>query len=417
MNIHASRGRACGRSASPWASSCCWSGSSMALVDRRARRRHRRRLRVPLGPRPRAASAVSTSPRGRAGGARPATAPAAGADAPSPRHDEAELHAREVPRGDDARPRRRDRRRSSRCRCSASRCCPAFLNQGGKDHDLGPLDDYPEGEWMIATFPTDPDGRRRLAASPSSSATTASLGDEEASRASRSSPTTACTSAARCSRTGRRPELTEKKVRRRDAARRRSRRASAARATAASTTPRATAPPARPCARSTATQFSVAHRRLFLGRPFSVSEVEGTGGDGADLQVEPRVPRRARRRSPVLALPDPAPELMARPTPDHRPRADPLPGRLARGAVGPRRRDPLLPLPERPGRRQLVPDARLGDADRLHRPGGDRRDPGDVLQARPRRRRTRRSSTSRTISGPAGSSAACTAGAPPASSS
>src|SRR5262245_40665535 len=34
---------------------------------------------------------------------------------------------------------------------------PAFLNQGRKDHDLGPLDLYPEGEWKIATFPTKPE--------------------------------------------------------------------------------------------------------------------------------------------------------------------------------------------------------------------------------------------------------------------
>ena len=29
---------------------------------------------------------------------------------------------------------------------------PSFLNQGEEDHDLGPLRRYPEGEWMIATF-------------------------------------------------------------------------------------------------------------------------------------------------------------------------------------------------------------------------------------------------------------------------
>ena len=34
---------------------------------------------------------------------------------------------------------------------------PAFLNQGRKDHDLGPLGLYPEGEWQIATFPTKPE--------------------------------------------------------------------------------------------------------------------------------------------------------------------------------------------------------------------------------------------------------------------
>ena len=34
---------------------------------------------------------------------------------------------------------------------------PVFLNQGRPDHDLGPLDLYPEGDWRIATFPTRPD--------------------------------------------------------------------------------------------------------------------------------------------------------------------------------------------------------------------------------------------------------------------
>jgi Rieske Fe-S protein len=34
---------------------------------------------------------------------------------------------------------------------------PAFLNQGHDDHDVGPLDLYPEGEWKVATFPTRPE--------------------------------------------------------------------------------------------------------------------------------------------------------------------------------------------------------------------------------------------------------------------
>jgi Rieske Fe-S protein len=33
---------------------------------------------------------------------------------------------------------------------------PPFLKQGQKDHDLGPLTDYPEGKYVIATFMSDP---------------------------------------------------------------------------------------------------------------------------------------------------------------------------------------------------------------------------------------------------------------------
>jgi Rieske Fe-S protein len=29
---------------------------------------------------------------------------------------------------------------------------PAFLDQGVEDHDLGPLEDFPEGQWLVATF-------------------------------------------------------------------------------------------------------------------------------------------------------------------------------------------------------------------------------------------------------------------------
>jgi quinol---cytochrome c reductase iron-sulfur subunit, bacillus type len=34
---------------------------------------------------------------------------------------------------------------------------PAFLDQGHDELDLGPLETYPEGEWRIATFPTEPE--------------------------------------------------------------------------------------------------------------------------------------------------------------------------------------------------------------------------------------------------------------------
>jgi Rieske Fe-S protein len=33
---------------------------------------------------------------------------------------------------------------------------PAFLKQGGKDHDLGPMTDYPEGKFIITTYMTNP---------------------------------------------------------------------------------------------------------------------------------------------------------------------------------------------------------------------------------------------------------------------
>jgi len=33
---------------------------------------------------------------------------------------------------------------------------PAFLRQGTKDHDLGPLTDYPEGQYIVATYMSDP---------------------------------------------------------------------------------------------------------------------------------------------------------------------------------------------------------------------------------------------------------------------
>ena len=33
---------------------------------------------------------------------------------------------------------------------------PPFLKQGTKDIDVGPLDDYPEGQWVVTTFLADP---------------------------------------------------------------------------------------------------------------------------------------------------------------------------------------------------------------------------------------------------------------------
>ena len=33
---------------------------------------------------------------------------------------------------------------------------PPFLKQGFKDHDVGPLADFPEGQWVVTTFMADP---------------------------------------------------------------------------------------------------------------------------------------------------------------------------------------------------------------------------------------------------------------------
>jgi Rieske Fe-S protein len=33
---------------------------------------------------------------------------------------------------------------------------PSFLKQGDKDHDVGPLDDYPEGKFIVTTYMTNP---------------------------------------------------------------------------------------------------------------------------------------------------------------------------------------------------------------------------------------------------------------------
>ena len=146
-------------------------------------------------------------------------------------------------------------------------------------------------------------------------------------------------------------------------------------------------------------------------------------------------PRSTRTRSPARAStstgPRPGSTRCSRPA-DGEEEAEPprsaashrllypldwLEERLDPGPLGARRRDQVLPLPQGPERHQLGAHARLGDADRVHRAGGHRRDPRDVLQAGSELRRTSRSGTSRTTSRSAGSCAACTAGARASSSS
>ena len=112
----------------------------------------------------------------------------------------------------------------------------------------------------------------------------------------------------------------------------------------------------------------------------------GTGADARDPASTTCTVPASTSTARGLILPDPAADTDGRrasPRKAQQAALGPLPARLARGALGPRRRGQVLPLPERPARHQLVPDARLGDADGVHRPGDHRRDPRDVLQAGP----------------------------------
>ena len=71
---------------------------------------------------------------------------------------------------------------------------------------------------------------------------------------------------------------------------------------------RTAGPPVRALDRYT---FSIVNGHLFVGQPFSVWKVEGTGREREDPGADSGVPRRARQRDRVLALPDPASTLMA----------------------------------------------------------------------------------------------------------
>ena len=270
---------AAGRSASRSGIVLLLVGLIVSLDRGRGRRRDRARLRRPLGPRPvdRAGpSEAEPPPRARSKlGA--ATAAATEADDRGGRA----LPARPVPRGRDPRPRRGDRRARHASRRSASRRCLGLRGPELQERRPRPARRLPGGQVHRHDLHRGSRGRARSRGAPRSSATTAC---SASSRASRSSRTAARTSAARCSRTGR--STTNRKKRSRTSrddvvliSRRCSRPASAARATAASTTPRATAPPARRCARSTATTYSIVDGHLILGSAFSVAKVEGTGED------------------------------------------------------------------------------------------------------------------------------------------
>ena len=155
---------------------------------------------------------------------------------------------------------------------------PSFTGEGVETHDvdLGPISNFPEGKYVIATFTENPrqgDVSRRTAYVRNNGFT-----DDGRSRASRSSSAAVSTLAARCSRTGR---STRRRRRRSTASSSRPcwRRASAVRATAASTTPkgnRSAGPPVRSLDRF---EFSIENGNLVLGRRFSVGSVEGTGAN------------------------------------------------------------------------------------------------------------------------------------------
>ena len=59
-----------------------------------------------------------------------------------------------VPDARDDRPRRRDRRRASRCPSLGFAVLPSFTGEGVEtnDVDLGPISNFPEGTFVITTF-------------------------------------------------------------------------------------------------------------------------------------------------------------------------------------------------------------------------------------------------------------------------
>ena len=313
--------------------------------------------------------------------------------------------------------------RRDAARRSASRVLPSFIGEGVEhdDVDLGPISNFPEGQYVIATFLENPEQGEV-------SRRTAFIRNNGLHRRRRAElhdhlqPLRAPRLPGAAERADRRGGEEGRQRRRAPAGARR--RASAARATAASTTPRATARPARPSARSTATSSRSCDGNLVLGSLFSVGTVEGTGASARITKYYKAYPGRARRRHRALALPDSDPGRRADPTMARRPRAStssqsaalyPLDWVEERsGLVGVHKWFLFRKVPQR---HQLGADARLGDADGVPRPGDDRRDPRDVLQARPGQRvrldpehheRARRS---------AGSCAACTSGARASSSS
>ncbi len=148
---------------------------------------------------------VTTSVREPAPGVEPETragAPTAAlsAEAADEAEERGRVPAQQLPRRDDARPRRGDRRHQSPSPSSASPSCPRSRTSDEPDVDLGPLENFPEGEFVIATYLEDPEigeVRRR----------TVFVRNNGLAESPRARPSftilfsAASTSAARCSRT------------------------------------------------------------------------------------------------------------------------------------------------------------------------------------------------------------------------
>ena len=181
---------------------------------------------------------------------------------------------------------------------------PSFMGEGIEtyDVDLGPISNFPEGKFVIATFLEDPDQgdvSRRTAYIRNNGLTE----DERPELHDRSSAA-ASTSAAPCSRTARSTRRRRKEVN--------GRRRSDPVLAASFGCPchgglydtegnRTAGPPVRSLDRF---EFSIVNGNLVLGRLFSVGNVEGTGAKARISKYYRGVPRRARRRHRAVALSD-----------------------------------------------------------------------------------------------------------------
>ena len=328
-------------------------------LGRPGRRRDRDRLRVPLGPRPdarRARAAARGRARGpRAGRHRARAAGAGGRPRAAAGRARRDLPAQQVPRGRDPRPRRRHRRRHhpagarlrGRARVPRSRATPTSTSGRSRTSPRASSSSPPS--WR-----TRP--RARSAAAPPTCATTA----PSQNVAELHDPLQPL-------RAPRLPRAAERAAVR-PTRRRRSRRRPAT-VRLIPTLPagfgcpchggqydtegnRTAGPPVRALDRY---EFLIKNGNLLLGTTYSVGKVDRRRRERADHALQAHRPRPARRRPGVALLPDPAAPVMATTTrrgKSTQPRpargGDQPPARLARGALGPHRRRPLLPLPQGP---------------------------------------------------------------------